>query len=122
MNTRILFFVAAIAFAFIFGWKLRDWQAVAEKDALVSTGLKSKQQMEQLAATVSANTEAAIQNIRIENRTIYQRTQREITEKPVYRDCLLPDDGLRLVNAARAGAAVQLDSAVPVTSTNSAER
>ena len=122
MNTRILFFVASIASALIFGWKLRDWQAVAEKDALVSTGLKSKQQMEQLAATVSANTEAAIQNIRVENRTIYQRTQREITEKPVYRDCVLPDNGLRLVNTARAGAAGQLDSAMPATSTNSAER
>ena len=122
MNTRILFFVAAIAFAFIFGWKLRDLKAVAESDAVASAGLKAKEQMEQLANAVSANTEAAIQNIRVENRTIYQRTQREITEKPVYRDCVLPDDGLRLVNTARAGAAGQLDSAVPATSTNSAER
>ena len=122
MNTRILFFLAAIAFSFIFGWKLRDWKAVAESDALASAGLKAKEQMEQLANTFSAKTEAAIQNIRVENRTIYQRTQREITEKPVYRDCVLPDDGLRLVNAVRAGSAGKSDNSLPATSTNSVER
>ena len=122
MNTRILFFVAAIAFAFIFGWKLRDLKAVAESDAVASAGLKAKEQMEQLANAVSANTEAAIQNIRVENRTIYQRTQREITEKPVYHDCVLPADGVRLINAARAGSAGQLDGAVPTASATPGER
>lgn len=122
MNTRILFFVAAIAFAFIFGWKLRGWQAVAESDALASAGLKAKEQMEQLANTVSAKTEAAIQNIRVENRTIYQRTQREITEKPVYRDCVLPDDGVRLINVARAGSSGQSDDTVPAAGATPGER
>ena len=122
MNTRILFFVAAIAFSFILGWKLRDWKAVAESDALASAGLKAKEQMEQLANAVSAKTESAIQNIRVENRTIYQRTQREITEKPVYHDCVLPADGVRLVNAARAGSAGKSDNSLPATSTNSVER
>lgn len=126
MSERTLFsllFMAAIVFcAFASGWSLRDMKARAEDGARASAEMKAKGQMEVMANAISAKTEAAIQNIRVENRTIYQKVQNEITEKPVYRDCVLPIDGVRLVNAARSGSAGQLDGAVPANSDNTAER
>lgn len=117
-NLRLLAIAAAILVSIATGWKLRDWQA----DAEASAELAAQRQLAQFAHAVSARTEAAIQNIRVENRTIYQRTQREITEKPVYRDCVLPADGVRLINAARAGSAGQSDGAVPTAGTTPGER
>ena len=114
--------IAVIAGAALAGWTMRDWQARAEEGAQASAELKAKEQMEQLANAVSAKTESAIQNIRVENRTIYQRAQREITEKPIYRDCVLPADGVRLINAARAGSAGQSDGAVPESGATPGER
>lgn len=114
--------MAAICLAALSGWKLRDWQADAEAGARASAELAAQRQIAQFAHAVSARTEAAIQNIRVENRTIYQRTQREITEKPIYRDCVLPADGVRLINAARAGSAGQSDGAVPESGATPGER
>lgn len=121
-NLRLLAIAAAILASIAAGWKLRDWQADAEAGARAGAELAAQRQIAQFAHAVSASTEAAIQNIRVENRTIYQRTQREITEKPVYHDCVLPADGVRLVNAARAGSAGQLDGAVPTASATPGER
>lgn len=121
-NLRLLAIAAAILASIAAGWKLRDWQADAEAGAMASAELAAQRQIEQFAHAVSARTEAAIQNIRVENRTIYQRTQREITEKPVYRDCVLPADGVHLINAARAGSAGQSDGAVPTAGTTPGER
>ena len=121
-NIRLLAIAAAILASIATGWKLRDWQADAEAGARASAELAAQRQLAQFAHAVSARTEAAIQNIRVENRTIYQRTQREITEKPVYRDCVLPADGVHLINAARAGSAGQSDDAVPTAGTTPGER
>ena len=113
---------AAILVSIATGWKLRDWQADAEAGARASAELAAQRQLAQFAHAVSARTEAAIQNIRVENRTIYQRTQHEITEKPIYHDCVLPADGVHLINAARAGSAGQSDDTVPSAGTTPGER
>ena len=113
---------AAILVSIATGRKLRDWQADAEVGAMARAELAAQRQFAQFAHAVSARTEAAIQNIRVENRTIYQRTQREITEKPIYRDCVLPADGVRLINAARAGSSGQSDDTVPSAGTTPGER
>jgi hypothetical protein len=44
-----------------------------------------------------------ISKISVVNKTIYARATREVIEKPVYRECLHTDDGLRAVNDALAG-------------------
>lgn len=122
VSVKTVAIAAAILVSIATGWRLRDWQADAEAGARASAELAAQRQLAQFAHAVSARTEAAIQNIRVENRTIYQRTQREITEKPVYRDCVLPADGVHLINAARAGSAGQSDGAVPTAGTTPGER
>ena len=45
----------------------------------------------------------AIAALKPVNKTIVQKTQREITENVVYRDCRVPIDGVRLANEAITG-------------------
>jgi hypothetical protein len=67
-------------------------------------------------AAVQAMTEAAakaIARIEVKNVTIRQRLETEIREKPVYRDCRMDADGLRLVNEAITGTAPAGDRELP---------
>jgi len=61
-----------------------------------------------LEASMEAQKAAAaeIAKIEIHHTTIRQKVQREITERPVYRECNHGPDGLRLVNQALTNAAV----------------
>jgi len=60
-----------------------------------------------LEASQKAQEAAAreIAKIEIRHTTIRQKVQREITERPVYRNCNHGPDGLRLVNQALTGRA-----------------
>lgn len=44
----------------------------------------------------------AIAQVSITQQTIIQKVQHEVQTKTVYRDCVVPDDGSRLLNAAIA--------------------
>lgn len=59
-------------------------------------------------ATRDASQEAAaeaISKIEIKQQTIVQKVQHEVQTKPVYRDCVVPADGVRLLNDAISGKA-----------------
>jgi len=62
---------------------------------------------EQVARQVFDQAQAAaaqeIAKIKVRNTTVQQTLEREIHEKPVYRDCHHSADGLRSINAALAG-------------------
>lgn|SRR5574343_279214 len=55
------------------------------------------------AAKVAAVAAEAISKIKVQNRTVYSEVQREITERPVYRDCQHSPDQLRRINSAITG-------------------
>ena len=57
---------------------------------------QSEEAMQRVAAQ-------AIAGITVSNRTIRQEVQREIVEKPVYRDCVADPGILRSINAAKTG-------------------
>ena len=98
--SRLLFLAGLAAGSASFGWYFRDLQAIADQENQV----KATDIARQLAGEVSAQTAAAIANIKVENKTITQEVQREIVTKTVYRDCVLPADGLRILNEARGNA------------------
>lgn len=59
-----------------------------------------------------------IAEIEIVNKTVYARATREVVEKPVYRDCVHSDDGLRAINQALTGRSESAgDGIVPGTDT-----
>ena len=61
-------------------------------------------------ATDAANDAAAraIAGIQVKHTTIRQEVQREIRERPVYRDCRHPDGQLQRLNSALAGDVAEL--------------
>lgn len=97
---------AAILAALLFGsgWQVRAWYDGAMDTARLEAERKAEARITELANQVATNTETAIQGIKIENRSIYNTVQKEIIREPVYRECVLPADGLRGANSARRGA------------------
>ena len=58
---------------------------------------------EAAAAKVADVVAKSISGIKVQNRTVYQEVQREVLERPVYRDCVHSPDQLRNINAALTG-------------------
>lgn len=71
----------------------REQDAQASRELLI-------QQAAQSTASLTAET---IAKIEVKHVTIRQIAEREIHEKPVYRDCRHTPDGMRVLNAALAG-------------------
>lgn len=46
----------------------------------------------------------AIAQIEVKHQTIVQKVRHEVTKEPVYRDCVLPDAAVGLLNSAALGA------------------
>ena len=61
------------------------------------------EQERQRADEAAADYELAREQRQVVTRTITKEIVREV-EKPVYRECRVPVDGVRLINAARRGA------------------
>jgi hypothetical protein len=68
-----------------------------EWDASVIAGREAQDKALQDAAE-------SIAKITVTQQTIVQKVQHEITEKPIYRDCIISADGRGLLNAAITGA------------------
>ena len=104
----------AVAGLFLSGWFVRGWYEGSKDADRLEAEAQTRGLMVELANKVSESTETAIQGIRVENRIIYNEVQKEILREPVYRDCVLPDAGVRAANQARRGAAAgQPDGKVP---------
>lgn len=99
--------IAALAVAGLMfsGWAVRGWYDGSLEAARLTAEQETRDVMREISGEIAGRTEEAIKGIRIENRTIYNDTQREIIKEPVYSDCVLPDTGRLLVNHARSRAA-----------------
>lgn len=69
------------------------------KQADIEKAVQATREAAQLGAA------EAISKIEIKQQTIVQKVQHEIQTKPVYRDCVVPADGVRLLNDAINGKA-----------------
>lgn len=104
----------AVIFLLGVGWTARGWQEGAKETARLEAEAGHRKLMTELANTVATKTEHAIQEIKVENRTVYVEGQKEVIREPVYRDCKLTPDGVRNANQARRGpAAGKPDNRVP---------
>lgn len=104
MDIRLIVSAVALAASAGAGWHLRDLQADADELARIESEKRVTDKLQELADRVDYSTNAAIANIRIENRTIHQKAVHEIQTETIYRECRLPDAGRVLVNEARSAA------------------
>ena len=95
-----LLWVASIAAA---GW----WAYGAGKDSELA--IQAREDRTAVIATESAASAAAaaINRIEVKHVTVTQALQREVVEKPVYRDCRSGLDAVGLFNSAIPGATVE---------------
>ena len=87
---------ASVGGAFFYG------QGVG-KDSEIAGQAEVKQAILDTRAAAQSGAADAIAALKPVNKTIVQKTQREITENVVYRDCKLPASGVRLANEAITG-------------------
>lgn len=79
---------------------------VAGAGGFVGNRIKQAEWDRSIIATKEAQDKAldaaakAVAQINITQQTIVQKVQHEVQTKTVYRDCVVPDDGSRLLNAA----------------------
>lgn len=74
---------------------------------------RAVQAVEEASDAMQKKAAEAISNIEIHNKTIRAEVQREIVEKPVYRDCVADPDILRSINAAKGRSESAGDSELP---------
>lgn len=89
----LLALVVAVAAGYKLGMDVKQGQWDAAKVA--------QAQAEKAALSAAAE---AIARIEVKHQTIVQKVRHEITKETAYRDCIVPDDGRRLLNAAASGA------------------
>ena len=83
------------------GWTLRSWYDGAQDAVRLAAEAQAQERMRVFSDAIAKSTEAAIQGIRVENRTINNEVQKEIIREPVYQSCVLPSSGRVLINRAR---------------------
>lgn len=114
--------IAVCAACFSAGWQVSTWRYESEQARQEKMEALHETQKRQLLAEMAKQTQEAIANIRIENRTIYQKTRQEVIRDPIYVDCVVPADGSRLLNQSRSEAGAdrsESDDAVPTDSADS---
>ena len=85
--------IAAVAGGYKLGMDVKQGQWDAAKVA------ESEARSQALQAAAEA-----IARIEVKHQTIVQKVRHEVSKEPVYRDCLLPDNAVGLLNAAASGA------------------
>lgn len=79
---------------------------VAGAGGFIGNRLKQAEWDRSIIATKEAQDKAldaaakAVAQLNITQQTIVQKVQHELQTKTVYRDCVVPDDGSRLLNSA----------------------
>lgn len=77
--------------------------------------LAEQKRQDELVRRIEETTAGAIAKIKVEHRTIKQEVQREILEKPVYRDCRSGPDGVHLYERAAGYAESARSDELPAT-------
>lgn len=80
------------------GWSEARAQCAAQQDEARAT-------LQKRYDTVSSNYERLKKQRQAASKVVIKEIEREVLEKPVYRECRVPADGVRLLNDARRGVA-----------------
>ncbi len=94
--------IASVGTAF---WKGRNFEAGVQAKAHAQQ-LAAALQQAQDNALIDMQAAADVERQKATGKVIYRTITEQVNvevEKPVYRDCVLPDDGVRLWNDANAG-------------------
>ncbi|MFY8038879.1 MAG: hypothetical protein ACOVN4_04340 [Bosea sp. (in: a-proteobacteria)] len=113
-------------YAFLLGaglWGASCWYAfVLGQDVETATQVREERAAQVSREAALQVTAEAISRIKVEHRTIQNEVQREILEKPVYRDCRHDADSLRRINSAIIGGSSEPAGSGGLPGTDAVER
>jgi hypothetical protein len=75
----------------------------AGRQEALTTLQEDEERQRQDAAAIQETIAGAISQIKVINKTLIQKTEREIVKDPIYIDCKHSPDGLQLINSALSG-------------------
>ncbi len=83
------------------GWQIHSWKSSTEKLALLEAHNTAQRIIDDALDKISISTQEAIDGIQIRHTTINKEALTEIREIPVYSECIIPVQGVELINKAR---------------------
>lgn len=94
MNIQLKFAIGIVLAASLVmaGWMARGWHSDSVKLAI-----------EEVKDEVNIATAQAISQIKVENKTVQNKTIERIRTETVYRDCVADDEMMKLINHALTG-------------------
>ena len=90
INMRLAVATASLILAFVSGWMVKGWQTDAQT-------LQAYQDAVEKGNAMGKKLEGVLTKLE-ENKFIVQKETHHETTKQVYRDCIVPDSGIRLFN------------------------
>ncbi len=96
--------VGALATAVSLGWVVRGWKEGAVTNANLQLIQQFKDEFHAHEQSVAGLLSEKLSTLK-GNKTIVEKHFAQIVDRPVYRNVCLDDDGLRILEAARLGAA-----------------
>lgn len=94
--------VAALLLAFLAGWQINGWRLAAERAAAEEARQAMIDAFREEEAKIAAVFEKRLKELRA-NEKVIERERLKLVDRPVYTNECLDDDGVQLVERARAG-------------------
>lgn len=98
---KVLGVLGLIFSSFAFGYHFNQLKVNSATLSTLKAHLAAEQLSRERLYRIGMETQKAVADIRVENRTIYQEVEREILRETIYKECVIPDEGLRLIREAR---------------------
>lgn len=96
-----LVLVLLVGGSFYGGWKVHEYKVGYDEAQELKVQAVIQKQLDNALFNISEEIQNEISDIRIENKTIYRDTRTEILKEKVYEECLIPSEGVDLLNEAR---------------------
>lgn len=103
---RMLAYVLVAALSLGTGWQVHAWKVGSDNAEQLVWQAEADKKLRATIAEVAKNTLDAIDDIKITNTTIVQKTRHEITREPMPADCRIPASWMRQINLGRAGGSI----------------
>lgn len=98
---KVVLSALLIVGAVFVGWKAHEYKVGYDQSLIYEARIELQKQLDQSIYEIAENTQEQISQIRIENKTIYNKTEREIVKEKVYEECKVPDEGYQLYKESR---------------------
>ena len=101
LNIKTLSLILATSLSFFSGYHAANWVRDKAEMTEMKRQIEADREMREKLFSIATETLEKTKNIKIENKTIYKATEREILKEPVYTNCVLTEEGFKLLNEGR---------------------